>query len=339
MKTYIKSFKFPPSLPTCVVRCVFLGACCCSGVGLPQYRTLPVPSIVHADRNSTSAMSSSNGEPKPQVLSRQNRTGLVSLNSLFRHDAFHAADPDMDLDNNPEFIQFLQTASSSTTMNDIQKEIQAQQERGIAYLTKATEFAISKIKSDATAGKVSGGVENEPPPTEIKEKCGKRSLRSSHVGKKGPAAAAKCAATEVKDSLYYLNLFNMSGGDVNVLPIDKVLVQVTDIDESSRSPKAFLVEPPKLPRGRRCRIGRGAAGEVKINEVTIPHDSEVSTKHGILTQSNKMYYFEDVGSSNGTTVVIHDKTVELEKNVPYPLENGAILLMGKSQLTINFAPL
>jgi FHA domain len=286
-------------------------------------------------------MSSSNGsdgESKPQVLSRQNRTGFVSLNSPFRHfHVFNEADPDMDLDNNPEFIQFLQTANSSTTMNDIQKEIQAQQERGIAYLAKATEFVINKIKTDATAG-----VENEPPPTEIKEKCGKRSLRSSHVCKKGsaaPPAASNSATTKVKDTLYYLNLFNASGGDVNVLPIDKVLVQVTDTEESSRSPIAFLVEPPKLSRGRRCRVGRGVAGEVKANEVTIPHDSEVSTKHGIFTRSNKMYYFEDVGSSNGTTVVIHDKTVELEEKVPFPLENGAILLMGKSQLTINFAPL
>jgi hypothetical protein len=58
----------------------------------------------------------------------------------------------MDLDNNPEFLQFLQTTNSSTTMNDIQKEIQAQQERGIAYLAKATEFAINKIKTDAASG-------------------------------------------------------------------------------------------------------------------------------------------------------------------------------------------
>jgi hypothetical protein len=267
---------------------------------------------------------------------------LGSFHSILssRHfHSFHAADPDMDLDNNPEFIQFLQTANSSTTMNDLTREIQAQQERGIAYLTKATEFVINKIKTDGTAGQFSGGVENEPPPTEIKEKCGKRSLRSSHVSKKGPSAASNSDTTETKDSLYYLNLFNMSGGDVNVLPIDKVLVEVTDTHESSRSPTAFLVEPPKHSRGRRCRVGRGVVGEVKANEVTIPHDSEVSSKHGLLTQSNKTYYFEDVGSSNGTTVVIHDKTVELESNVPYPLENGAILLMGKSRLTINFVPL
>jgi hypothetical protein len=99
--------------------------------------------------------------------------------------------------------------------------------------------------------------------THIKDKCGKRSLRSSHVSKKGPvapSAASKIVAAEVKDIL------NLSGGDVNVLPIDKILVQVTDTSESSLSPMAFLVEPPKHSRGRRCRVGRGASGEDRAND-------------------------------------------------------------------------
>jgi hypothetical protein len=55
-----------------------------------------------------------------------------------------------------------------------------------------------------------------------------------------------------------------------------------------------------------------------------------------------MYSFKDVGSRNGTFVVIHDKAEALEllePHDPYPMENGVLLEMGKSRMNINFAPL
>lgn len=262
---------------------------------------------------------------------------------------------DLDLDNNPEFVQYMQTQNPTNAMLEyIRTQIQPEIDHGYEMFMKATIQCIQKVKDDAATGRLLDDVENQDvPATAAKTTRGKRSLRISAVKPAAPDTVHR--AERVSKILDPANVLTntivpnqssiaTTAGESATDVIPKGSIRVEVFSKSSEEPSVHagmvrLVQPlpPKSAHARRrCKIGRSTGREYKEFGISLFEDLEVSTKHGVLTRVNKEYFFEDTGSSNGTFDVANN--VRLAKLVPVKLEDGMLLQMGQCVLKFNFSP-
>lgn len=75
----------------------------------------------------------------------------------------------------------------------------------------------------------------------------------------------------------------------------------------------------------------GYLGRVPGNEISIPEDQQVSSKHAHISYSNGKFYLNDEGSTNKTWVRLSG---EAEKSNPFEILNGDVIKLGKSVFLI-----
>jgi FHA domain len=282
----------------------------------------------------------------------------------------HVVEADFDFENNPEFEEFIKKNNpTNETLLSIQKALKSEIDYGFGMTTMAFEWSLRKVRSEPNGAKRpvrSDDAENRvPSKADAKITHGKRSIRNSVIkpGKtpgtiirqptgqkrvvhKNEINTILSQELEEKATVSTANQQEISNHvfddavDPSKIPKGKVRIEVLS-DVSGESPhvgEVRLVEP-KANMSQRCKIGRGIGKEYSEFGFSLHKDLEVSTKHGFLTRAIKSknvyeYLFVDVGSSNGTYDV--ENNVRLEKNVPYKLQNGMKLLMGKSTLQFHF---
>jgi FHA domain len=266
---------------------------------------------------------------------------------------------DMDLDNNPEFQQFLQSQNqTAAAIAYIEEQVQPEIERGFATVFKATMMAMQKLKDDsatdiaaaavkrssaatatATATATAGGTNGnagKPCTSTVKPACGKRNCAAKAAPNTQLSKSVKPSKTRgTKKVTASTNNVPVAAGEE--IPQGVLRIEVGYMPSLGDSPHVCYVKPlpPKAPQKEHCKIGRSRGNEFKQFGVSLPMDLEVSTKHGVIHRVNKDFYYKDLESANGTTVVATD--IMLQPLVPFKLENGMELVLGKSTLKFTFA--
>ena len=93
----------------------------------------------------------------------------------------------------------------------------------------------------------------------------------------------------------------------------------------------------KLVPNSTAKVGRSRGAAFKDGRgVSLHWDQEVSTTHGQFTLSGNQVAFTDVGSTNGTFIILDKdmKEKKLEKGEPYTLAEGTVLRLGSSRLKL-----
>ncbi|MDZ7663206.1 HD domain-containing phosphohydrolase [Thiohalophilus sp.] len=75
-------------------------------------------------------------------------------------------------------------------------------------------------------------------------------------------------------------------------------------------------------------IGRSREQHLSQDDYLLLEDPEVSRRHLRLFMEQGQWYVEDIGSSNGTAL----ESILLQSGIAYPLQNGAELQLGSTQL-------
>jgi hypothetical protein len=269
---------------------------------------------------------------------------------------------DFDLDNNPEFLEYIQKHNPS---KESLAFIRHETKRVIdVYDEKAHNVVMTIIKKLRHDEPVATGQMNDeenqvPPSTAQKQTNGKRNARSSSIknGKALPRKAPKDKRSIVNDALSQemaekanVSTTGQAEADkseffddstLSDIPRGKVRIEVFSPDnEGSPHAGEFRIVEPKANATQICKIGRSCAKEYSEFGFSLHKDLEVSTKHGTLTRKSKNkynyeYYFTDVGSRNGTFDVSTGN--KLTKDKPFLLSNGSQLRLGMSILRFNFS--
>jgi hypothetical protein len=244
------------------------------------------------------------------------------------------ADFELELENDPEVVEDLKTQNATAaTFKYFEERLMAEIDYGFEMLMKESLLVIQKVKSDAAVGLYSNKSEKQQPPAtaakKTRRKRGKRRPLNKANANTSPGTvdteAAVCGSTRAKRD------------DALTNPKGKIRVEVFSAP-NCRSPHEGLVcllEPQKNAKARRWKIGRSTAKDFKEFGVSLYNDLGVSTKHAVLTQVDKQYYIEDMGSGNGTMHVASG--MKISPLVPFKLADGTRLQMGQSILKFNFS--
>ena len=93
----------------------------------------------------------------------------------------------------------------------------------------------------------------------------------------------------------------------------------------------------KIGRATSLLLGKKTSGnKVDIDVGEAIYGNLVSRTHGILNRVNGLWYYEDLGSQNGSGIErIKDKRkVKLKKNTPVKVESGDIIYLATTKLLL-----
>jgi hypothetical protein len=100
--------------------------------------------------------------------------------------------------------------------------------------------------------------------------------------------------------------------------------------ESEYAGQEWLFEDMK--EGQVVPIGRSKIKKFRETGLSLPKDGGVSTKHANVVLREGRLWYTDLGSSNGTEL----NGAEVPEHTEVELEDGAVLAIGDTQLTVFF---
>jgi pSer/pThr/pTyr-binding forkhead associated (FHA) protein len=132
----------------------------------------------------------------------------------------------------------------------------------------------------------------------------------------GSAAQEAPAAPSVEATRYDLTLTagNLKGGEA----------------ESEYAGQEWRFEG--MEEGQVVPIGRSKTNKFKKTGLSLPKDGGVSSKHANVVLREGRLWYTDLGSSNGTEL----NGAEVPKRTEVELEDGAVLAIGDTQVTVSF---
>jgi len=277
-------------------------------------------------------------------------------------------DLDQDWDNNPEFMEFVQTENQNANgavfaqlkeqlVPEFEKYAKQVEDAALLAIQKVKDDAaleIQKVKDDAAKGifhSATTNTENQQHPSAAPASVAKASagqIPSTAVKKaaaepeqpatkKKAAAAQRPRAAPGKSSTVKRQKAVASAAATNV-PEGQVRIEVLKSSNKSNIGMVKFVAPviPSAP-SKQVNIGRSTSKHSK--EFGFPiEDDEVSTKHAMIHRKIGKFYVKDMSSTNGTELIYPNG--ETKKCVPhehYLLEDGTIAQLGVCQLLINFS--
>jgi serine/threonine-protein kinase len=101
-------------------------------------------------------------------------------------------------------------------------------------------------------------------------------------------------------------------------------------------PPAFTLEKPENLLGRRDPMSN-IFPDVDLSR--FDPDTKISRRHARIWRDGEKFLVEDLGSSNGTLILIKEREMEtpaayrLEPHRPHALSNGDVLRMGDTTLS------
>lgn len=272
-------------------------------------------------------------------------------------------DLDQDWDNNPEFMEFVQTENQNANVAvfaqlkeqlvpEFEKYAKQVEDAALLAIQKVKDDAaleIQKVKDDAAKGvfhNATTTTENQQhasaapasvakvPSTAVKKAAAEPEQPAT---KKKAAAAQRTRAAPGKSSTVKRQKAVESAAATNV-PEGQVRIEVLKSSNESNIGMVKFVAPvvPSAP-SKQVNIGRSWSKLYK--EFGFPlDDDEVSTKHMMINRKNGKFYMKDIRSTNGTELIYPNG--ETKKCVPhehYLLEDGTVAQLGVCQLLINFS--
>jgi len=282
---------------------------------------------------------------------------FLSLLSFFHHPS--EMNMDLDLDNNPEFMEFMKKNNVNADVFEyIKAQLEPYHNSMVEQMNLATQMALQKAQEDAINGNMYDN-ENQPPAsnadapsTSIKAAGRAFTGQAPSTVAKPSSVAADLGATKKKaprttrdrssalKSSKKTTTTASADGDLEV-PKGEVRLEVISSTSARNIVGTFKFVKPQPEstknKGQHAKIGRSTGEEYKKYGFSIK-DDEVSTAHAIIFRKGTKFYWKDKHSTNGS--VANYGNGEREHMISgelYQMRDGMKVELGECIIKINFS--